>query len=533
MPQHALIVGSGHNGLVAAAILARAQWRVTVLEALPEIGGACRTETPFPHAPDLRCSTGAYLLGPMPPEVIARTGLRLTTTPRRPNGFFLSDSGAPCAFGIPGGLAALSAHDRAALDLLDATLDCIRDDLAPLWLREGVTTAQSVAAVRTALPPDTPATAVTPRAAYQALLSGGVLSFLRLFDLRDEMLRATVATDGFVGSLRPAHDPGTGPNFLAHNLLRLPIYRDGLPGDSIVRSWQLAAGGMGAITQGLAEIIRAHHGSIRTRAAVARIDLHQGRAVGVTLCSGESLTADSVVLAIDPLRALAPAMLADPAFTALRARARDITALPGGSFKVNMALRRLPAVRGAAELCGDPHAPLRGTVHVLPRPHTFAALERGRAAVAQGRLPDPADTMIDVYTHTAADDSLRDPAGRHTMSLFVQSVPSGLTDDQARAFALDLIRGPVGGPHSLLPELPELIEDFMVLTPGPGGGIERRFGITGGHIHHADNGFAFEHRLPARTPIPNLVLCGAGCHPAGSVIGASGLIAADVLLASA
>lgn len=522
-----VIVGAGHNALVAGAFLARAGRRVLMFEAQPVIGGACRTEFPFQRAPGVGCSTGAYLLGPMPPEVFEAAGLRgrVQMLPRKPHGYLLNDQGEPVAFGVKGGDVNLSAHDRSAMSALDEWLAMVRDDLSRVWMTDGATHAEALAAVR-----DAPAPAPlhgSVRDIYARLVRGSVADLLEPLGFQDESLKATIATDGLVGSRRGYDQSGTGNNFLVHNMLRLP------PGDGAweapaLGAWQLVHGGMGSITHALADIIREHAGVIRTATPVRRV--HAGpTGPSVELHSGEVIAAHRVIIAVDPRAA---ARLLSPTNSAIpQSPAWPLEDLRGTSLKVNLALSRLPAVRGCDRLpclAGTP-GPLAGTVHVLPERTPIFCLERARrAAVERAELPDPFECMIDVYTHTAVDPSLCDDHIRHAMSLFVQWVPTALSDADAETFARALIEGPVA---RLMPDLPGLVEDWLVLSPRR---IEQRFGITEGHIHHLDNAHAFEHRrprLPEHLTHPGVILCGASAHPGGSVIGVSGFHAAKAALA--
>lgn len=516
-----IIVGAGHNGLVAGAILARSGVRVTVLDAASVLGGACRTEQPFADAPGVRCSTGAYLLGPMPPEVIRATGISIETFPRRPHGFFFLENNAPVAFGVPGGDEHLSQHDRAAAATLDRAVAAIREAIAPFWLKPSPRAEDTINAV------PSEHRELYRRMLLPAPLGGSVADILEPFGFQSEMLKAVIATDGFVGAVGGYRSPGTALNFLAHNMLRLPP-GDRPHDDAPLGAWQLVRGGMGAITQALASVIESHSGEIRLDAPVRHVEFERSRGVAraaaVRLENGERLPADAVILATDPFRArlLSDEPEMNPIWLRLNAMGT-----PGTSLKINLALARLPEV--ALERMNLPTSiavsnPLAGTLHVLPRTQTLERLERARLAALGDQIPDPWDMMVDVYTHTAVDPSLCDDQGRHAMSLFVQWVPNELSTPDAEALAWSLLRGPVA---ELLPDLPELVVDLMVLPPK---GIEHRFGLTHGHIHHLDNAYAFDRRLPCHTPIQGLFLAGAGCHPAGSVVGCAGLIAADACL---
>jgi phytoene dehydrogenase-like protein len=146
--------------------------------------------------------------------------------------------------------------------------------------------------------------------------------------------------------------------------------------------------------------------------------------------------------------------------------------------------------------------------------------------VQAGRLPD--EPTIEWYLHTTVDDSLRDDAGHHSSALFVQSVPytlSGTTWDQALPGYLQKLLAIC---DRYAPGTSDLVADTMPLTPP---GIERHFGITGGHIHHVDNTVAFNERMPYFTGLDGLYAGSAGAHPAGSVIGAAGHNAAERILA--
>ncbi len=231
-----VVVGAGHNGLVSAILLARAGLDVLVLEAAEVIGGATRTENPFPKVPELRHSTGSYLLGLMPPELLAALDVRIPVLRRDPHYFLPTPGGVGSPYLLFGTdteatraqLAEFfSPADAAADEALQAELAALREDLAPAWLAEPLGVEETADRyVRPAL-----------RQIFVDLVRGSVADYLARFDFRSELLVSMYAvTDGLSGLNAGPDDPGTGHNFLVHNMCRLP----GSGG-----TWMIAEGGMG------------------------------------------------------------------------------------------------------------------------------------------------------------------------------------------------------------------------------------------------------------------------------------------------
>src|SRR5436305_11431420 len=241
-----VIVGAGHNGLVSAILLARAGLSVVVLEANATIGGATRTERPFPKVPELGQSTGSYLLGLMPPELLRTLDLTIPVLRRDPHYFLPTPGTGPyLLFGSDreGTRAQLrrfcSAQDVAADDAMQAELAALRQDLAPAWLAEPMSVEDTADVfVRPAL-----------RQAFIDLVRGSVADYLARFDFRSELLLSMYAvTDGLSGVNAGPDDAGTGHNFLVHNMCRLP----GSDG-----TWMIAAGGLGTGSRTFADAARA------------------------------------------------------------------------------------------------------------------------------------------------------------------------------------------------------------------------------------------------------------------------------------
>ncbi|MGB5811958.1 MAG: NAD(P)/FAD-dependent oxidoreductase [Polyangiales bacterium] len=501
-----VIIGAGHNGLVAANLLASAGLSVTVVEAMAEVGGACRTEYPFVKAPGVGQSTGAYLLGLMPPELMAMLGITLPLIARDPH-YFLPTTGARyLLFGSDERRNAdqiareFSAADARAHLMLQEELSQLREDLAPSWLMLP-TGLEEVASryVRPAL-----------RRAFLELCRGSVSDYLGRFGFKSELLEAMYAvTDGLTGFHGDADTPGSGMNFLAHNMCRLP----GSNG-----TWMVVRGGMGSVTQALAEAAIRAGVTVLRNTRVDHVEVERGVAIGVVTDAGDRVAADIVVSNADPFTTRG--LLADACPPAL-ASWTESHALTGVSMKVNLCLRDLPRFSCLRERHGQHGA----TIHLLPENDCKASLSRAFAACAEGRLPD--QPSIEWYIHTTLDPSLRDERGRHSSALFVQWVPYALAESTWEAEEAGYVKHLLEICDRFAPGTSDLIVDSFVLTPPA---IESHFGITGGHIHHLDNRYGFDERFPTRLPIDGLYACGAGCHPAGSVIGAAGHNAATAVL---
>jgi phytoene dehydrogenase-like protein len=501
----AVVVGAGHNGLVAATILAGAGLSVVVVERDIVVGGAARTETPFAKVPGLRQSTGAYLLGLMPPELERLLDLRLPLVRRDPHYFLPTTGDRHLVMGSNRDATRrqfvefFSEADRDADDRLHAELDQLREDLAPAWLREpGSVEETAERFVRPAL-----------RQTFVDLVRGDVASYLDRFGFASALVVAMYAvTDGLSGLHAGPDTPGSGHNFLVHNMCRLP----GADG-----TWMIVEGGMGTVTATIADRARSAGAVVVTGAPVAEISVHDGAVTGVALTDGRTVAATTVVAGCDPftLETLVP--LPEP----LRARLAEVRR-PGTTLKVNLALRDLPRF---SCLPPDAPSPFGSTIHLLPQEHPLDAVREMWRDVQAGRLPE--FPTIEWYLHTTADPSLQDADGHHSSALFVQSVPYDVAGSSWDAELPAYVEKMLGICDAFAPGTSDLVADTFPLPPP---GIERHFGIRGGHIHHVDNGFAFDARMPYATGLDGLYAASAGCHPAGSVIGAAGHNAARRVL---
>jgi phytoene dehydrogenase-like protein len=501
-----VVIGAGHNALVCAILLARSGLDVHVLEERDVVGGAAKTETPFAAVPDLRQSTGAYLLGLMPPELVTTLGIDLPLLRRDPHYFLPTTSDKYLLMG--GDRDAVrrqfeeffSPEDWRADEALQAELGALREDLAPAWLSE-VGSVEDVAEryVRPAL-----------RQVFTDLCRGSVADYLDRFGFASEQVVSMYAvTDGLSGLAAGPDTPGSGHNFLVHNMCRLPD-ADG--------TWMIVRGGMGTVTRTLAEAATKAGVTIETSARVESVVVENRAVAGVALGGGREVRAPVVVGGCDPYRLMSLAGNAFPA--ALRER-MDAVRLPGSTLKVNLALRDLPRFTCLPD--GAP-SPFGATIHLLPE-GGLDAVRAQWADVQAGRLPD--FPTIEWYVHTTVDPSLRDEAGHHSAALFVQSVPYEVASSSWNAELPGYVRHLLEICDRFAPGTSDLVADTFALWPS---GIERHFGITGGHIHHVDNAVAFADRMPYATGLDGLYACSAGCHPAGSVIGAAGHNAARRIL---
>jgi phytoene dehydrogenase-like protein len=319
-------------------------------------------------------------------------------------------------------------------------------------------------------------------------------------------------TDGFSGLHGTWDTPGTGMNFLVHNMCRLP----GSDG-----TWMIVKGGMGTIARLLAEKLAAAGGELRLGAKVDRVLVSAGAAKGVALASGEELFADTVVVGADPfkLRAMiGDANLPDDWKARIDGYRKD-----GTTMKVNLALRGLPRFTCLPEDRGQ-YGP---TIHLLPdEADVMRTLKTAYDDVQAGRLAD--FPTIEWYLHTTVDPSLQDRERRHNAALFVQWVPYEIAGSSWEAEKDRYVKHLLSICDRFAPGTSDLVDDVFALAPPD---IERHFGITRGHIHHVDNGFGFADRLPYATPVAGVYAASAGTHPAGSVIGCGGHNAARRALA--
>ncbi len=504
----AVIVGGGHNGLVAAAYLAQAGRSVLVLERLPQVGGATVSAAVFPGV-DARLSRYSYLVSLLPTSVVRDLRLRFEVRRRRiasytPDGHrgLLIDNADPAR--TAASFTAVTGGDadwRAWRGFYAATCRIARRLFPTLTepLRSRVQT-RAIAG---------------DDAAWDTLVERPIGEALER-EFGHDTVRGVVLTDALVGTFARATEPSLRQNrcFLYH------VIGNGSG------EWQVPVGGMGALTAALHDAAVRGGAEIRTNAEVIAVD----PAGEVTVSEGDRTYA---VGAGHVLAGVAPATLARLLGERIGSRRRP----EGSQLKINMVLARLPRLRDTA---ADPRDAFSGTFHIN---EGYANLEKAHAQAAAGLVP--ALPPCEVYCHTLTDRSILGAAlaasGAHTLTVFGLHMPARLfreRPDEARREALDATLASIDS------VLAEPIEDCLlrdgngrpcieVKTPAD---LEAELGLPAGHIFHQDLAWPFaespaeQGRWGVETRHPRVLLCGAGARRGGGVSGIGGHNAAMALI---
>jgi phytoene dehydrogenase-like protein len=516
----AIVIGGGHNGLVNAAYLARAGKRVLVLERRERVGGAAVTEEVFPG---FKFSMFSYVVSLLRPEIIRDLdlpghGLHILPLESTVTPMFNGDY-----------LAGWGDHDQSRRELYRHSP---RDaDAYDLFGRQMYHMAHAVRPILGMVPPD-PA----------SLSPGDLLGLLRLgrhfqslgsekfhalhklmtmsaADFLDEwfetdVLKATKSASGIIGTFLGPRSPGTAYVLLHHYMGEI---------DGVFRAWGFAKGGTGSISEAIAAAARRFGAEIRTDAAVARVVVKNGRATGVALDTGEEIAAPIVVSGLDPRHTFLD-LIEPNALPSELVEAVGRFKFRGSSGKVNLVLGELPSLTC---LPGNgPH--LRGAISISP---TLEYVERAYDDAKYGEFSR--QPYMDIVIPSMIDPSMA-PPGKHVMSIFVQYAPyklnGGWNDARREAFG-DAVIDAVA---RFAPNIRSAIEHRQVLTPDD---MERITGLSEGNIFQGELSLQqlfFLRPAPGwakyRTPVRGYYQCGAGTHPGGGIMGASGRLAALEIL---
>ena len=520
-PFDAIVIGAGHNGLVAAAYLAKAGRKVVVLERREAVGGILANSelAPGVQAPSLVHTVGRLRDSVVKDLKLRSHGLELIEPEVRafapqPDGggvTFYADPARTAA-----GLRAVSEPDAAGFVAFDAKVRALSSFLAH---------------VNAATPPD------IKRPSFKDALAGlklgrafkglgakpgrevtraipmAIADFARE-GLHHDAVVGAVASRGILFTGMGVWSAGSAFVFLNDSA--------GNDGGAIGQT-TYARGGPAALAAALAAGSRAFGAEVRTGAEVTEVLTDDaGRAVGVRLAGGETLRARAIVSAADPKRTLT--QLVDPVVLGphLVWRAGNIRT-PGMTAKVNLALSGLPAFAGA-----DSAEQLQGRILIAPG---IDYLERSYDASKYGRTAE--EPFMEVTIPSVVDTSLA-PEGQHVMSVIVQAAPYALREgdwESERDRLGDLV---VKSLERYAPGLGELVTARQVITPAD---MEREYGLSGGHLYHAEHGmdsfFAWRPMLGHaryRFGLEGMYLAGAGAHPGGGVTGGPGANAARAIL---
>jgi len=516
----AIIIGGGHNGLTAAAYLAKAGKKVLVLERRHVLGGAAVTEEIYPG---FKYSVCSYVVSLLRPEVIRDLELPKydleiipldsTFTPM-PNGDYLFRCGD-------------HARTRREIARHSPTDAEAYEEYGQLMVQM----AMAVKPILGIVPPEP--TTLRPGDLFglagvgkhfkglgdKLLYELTKLMTMSSADFLDEwfetdVLKATMSASGIIGTFMGPRSPGTAYVLLHHYMGEL---------DGAFRSWGFARGGTGAISRTIADAARHYGAEIRTETAVDNVLVRNGRAYGVVLANGEEHQAAAVVSSVDPKRTFLKMLDASHLDKEFLQQVRNFK-IRGSSAKVNLSLDRLPDFTcwpGAG-----PH--LGGAISISP---SLDYIERAYDDAKYGdfsRRP-----YMDIILPSMLDPGMA-PPGKHVMSIFVQYAPydlkTGTWAEKREAFGDTVIETL----SEYAPNLKDIILHRQVVTPWD---LENEFGLTEGNIFQGEltlDQLFFLRPVPGwakyRTPIKNLYMCGSCTHPGGGVMAASGRLAALEIL---
>jgi phytoene dehydrogenase-like protein len=483
----AVVVGGGHNGLVAATLLARAGHSVLVLERRSQLGGAVASDEPFPGV-GARLSRFSYLVSLLPAGLASALGLRIELRQRRVASY------------TPQGDSGLLVREQDE-DPFHSMLGRLAPRLFPT-LTEPLRPREDIRRL------------IDDPEAWKALFEEPLGTALeRSFD--SDLVRGLVLTDATIGTFAPAGDPLLRQNrcFLYHVI-----------GNGTGR-WDIPVGGMGVLSQQLVDAAREAGATLRTDTEVASVAT-DSRVAEVTTSDGQRFGARHV------LAGVAPAVLAD-----LLGEEPPDERPEGSQLKINMVLSRLPRLRDRTV---SPEDAFAGTFHVN---EGYDQLERAYTEAAAGAIPEL--PPCELYCHSLSDPTILSEelraAGAHTLTAFGLHMPARLFADGTPERKRDAVAATLRSIDSVLAEpIAELLWKtpagepcLEALTPPE---LEHELAMPGGHIFHRDLSWPFAESEEevglwgVETQHPNVWVCGAGARRGGGVSGIPGHNAARAVL---
>ena len=524
----AIVVGGGHNGLVAAAYLARSGARTLVLEGRHKTGGAATTEAPWPEAPEFKVTRLSYVMSLMPPTIISELDLArhgYQVYPMGPYYQAFADGGSIKLYADDAKrnhdeVARWSEKDADAMPRWDAWLAGVAEVLGPLLL----TVPPAIGSHR---PRDL---AGTLRLAWRhkgldvrTIADVTRLMTMSIADLLDDwfespQVKGALAVNGVIGTWAGPCEPGTAYVMAHHSI--------GDVGDGHLGNWGFAEGGMGGVSAAIEAAARGHGAEIRVNARVAKLIITDGKAAGVVLDNGDEIRASLVVSTLHPRTAFLEHVGAEnlpPDFAADIERWKTRS----GVVKINLALGELP------DFTADPGTHLQehhtGSVEMAP---SVEYIERAFQDAREGR---PAlRPFSDGVIPTAFDKSLV-PEGYHVMSLFSQWVPADWNQEPHTEELAAYADRMIDCYNELAPNFKSSILHRDIVGPYQ---LEHEYGLIGGNIFHGELSLEqLFHMRPApgfadyRTPVSGLYYGSSATHAGGGVCGIPGWQAARAAIA--
>lgn len=498
-----VIIGGGHNGLVAATYLAKAGKSVLILEANDEIGGATASVRAFEEF-DARLSRYSYLVSLLPDQIVSDLNLNFETVPRKVSSY------TPDLMG--GGLYISRQWDQATQDSFASIPDGIAD--AAAWQKfygEIAEFAEKIAPFmlqplknRNELKSEIGLPEVWDYLIEKPI--GDVINAR----FKSDLVKGVILTDALIGTHVSAFDLQANVCFLYH-----------LIGNG-TGEWKVPKGGMGALVKELERVARLSGVEIRTNAKVAKVS-SDATSVTATLESGEQIVAAHL------LSNAAPQVLAK-----LRDKPEP-RSLPGAQFKINILLKQLPRLRSGIA----PELAFAGTFHISEK---FSELETSFNESKAGKLPTSFPS--EMYCHTLSDPSILSPelqaAGYQTLTLFGLHTPAELFDADNEATKAAALAGYIAELDKYLVDpVAEIVarnsDGSPCIEAKSPVDLDEAISLPRGNIFHSDLTFPFREegestRWGVETDDPRIFICGAGARRGGGVSGIPGHNAAMAVL---